>query len=234
MVQKFVSVLKDFTHLFLPHYCLAGCGNDELDADEQLCFQCIQSLPETGFFNSFDNPVEKIFFGRTKIQHAGAAYYFTKDSLLQYLIKQLKYRNNKEIGYALGRLVGLQLLDSERFSSIDALIPLPLNSKKEALRGYNQAAIICEGIASVLQKPILTKAVKRIYFTETQTKQNRLQRWQSMQHVFTVKNKELLRNKHILLVDDIVTTGATLEACASVMNEVENCVVSIATVAYTI
>ncbi|MBN8836715.1 MAG: ComF family protein [Sphingobacteriia bacterium] len=233
MVFNIVSALKDFSHLLFPHHC-EGCGTDVVDTNQLLCIKCIQSLPETNFFNSPGNPVEKIFYGRTKIQHAGASFYFTKDSLLQHLLIQLKYRNNKEAGIALGKLTGLFLKDAERFSGIDALVPLPLNPKKEARRGYNQATVICNGITSVISKPVIPDAVERVLFTETQTKQDRLHRWQNMQHVFSIKNPKLLKDKHVLLVDDVVTTGATLEACASVISTVEGCMVSIATTAYTI
>jgi len=229
----FKSYLKDFSHLLFPHNCV-GCGTDVLNENDQLCLKCFTQLPETGFFHSQDNPVEKAFYGRLDIAHAAAAYYFTKDSLLQRLMVRLKYRNDKKAGLYLGRLTGSMLKDAKRFNDVDVLIPLPLNPKKEQERGYNQAAIICEGIAETWPKPVLKNAVIRKRFTETQTHQNRISRWQNMEGVFAVADKEALRSRHILIVDDVVTTGATLEACASIIGQIDSVTISIATVAYTI
>jgi ComF family protein len=233
MLQAISTYTKSLIHFIFPHQC-EGCGTDILNEKDLLCTKCLHQLPATNFFLLPNNPVEKIFYGRTAIEHAAAAYYFTKESLLQHLLIQLKYRNNKNAGIALGNQVGFLLNKANRFATIDVLVPLPLNPKKESKRGYNQATAICEGITTIFNKPIILNAVERILFTETQTKQDRTHRWQNMQHVFAVKNRTAIEGKHILLVDDVVTTGATLEACAAVMNELPNTKVSIATVAYTI
>ena len=199
-----------------------------------LCAECFLKLPETGFIQQPGNPVENIFYGRIKVEAAAAAYYFTKDSLLQHLIVQLKYKGNQDVGFYLGKLLGHQLLQSGRFSDIDAIIPLPLNKRKEKKRGYNQAAVIADGIAEIWQKPILKNCAERLIFTETQTHKDRISRWQTMENVFAVTDKISLENKHILLIDDIVTTGATLEACGAKILEVPGTKLSILTVAYTI
>ncbi|MDE3235701.1 MAG: ComF family protein [Bacteroidota bacterium] len=233
MISRLQTYLKDFSHLLFPHYC-EGCGTDTLSSSSILCAQCSFQLPVTNFTQTADNPVEKTFFGRVHIEKATAAFYFTKDSLLQQLLIELKYRNHKEAGIYLGKLLGHQLQQSDRFSDIDALVPLPLNPKKEQKRGYNQAEIICKGIHEVWNKPILTNVVTRVQFTETQTKQDRVHRWQNMKDVFAVTNRQQITGKHILLVDDVVTTGATLEACAAAMQKDSGTTISIATVAYTI
>ncbi len=225
--------LPDFLHLFYPHNC-EGCGSDILYDTQFLCTRCTQRLPATDFFTNPFNPIEKLFYGRCDVVHAGAAYYFTKDSLLQHLLVQLKYRNNKEAGYFLGRMMGQSLILSKRFDDVDALIPLPLNRKKEYMRGYNQALLICEGISRVWHKPVLKDAVGRTRFTETQTHQNRVSRWQNMEGVFEVTRPDLLQNKHVLLVDDVITTGATLEACGSLIAKTDGARLSIAAAAYTI
>ena len=224
---------SDLLHLFYPHNC-EGCGTDILYDSQFLCARCLHRLPETGFFSTTSNPIEKLFYGRAHITNAGAAYYFTKESLLQHLLIELKYRNNKEAGFFLGRMMGYALKKSERFTDVEVLVPLPLNEKKEHLRGYNQATVICEGISEVFNRPILTNSVVRTRFTETQTLQNRVSRWQNMEHVFQVSDPESLQNRHILLVDDVITTGATLEACGSSILEVEGVRVSIGAAAYTI
>jgi len=233
VLQKLKSYLNDFSHLLYPHNC-EGCGTDVLNDDAILCTKCLFDLPETNFTNTKNNPVEKIFYGRLNIIAATAAYYFTKNSLLQHLMIQLKYRNNKDIGFFLGKQLGYQLQESERFNDVDVLVPLPLNPKKEKKRGYNQAMIICEGIASVWQKPVLKNALIRTQFTETQTQQDRIHRWQNMQHVFAVADKNSLQDKHVLLVDDVITTGATLEACGNTIVNILNTQLSIATLAWTI
>jgi ComF family protein len=224
---------NDFTHLIFPHNC-EGCGTDVLEKTQHLCAQCFVALPETGFLAHAENPVARNFYGRIPLQQAGAAFFFTKESMLQHLIFQLKYRGNTTIGVYLGNLLGKYLAASPLYNTVDALVPLPLNSKKERKRGYNQAKIICEGIAEVWNKPILDQAVIRKVFTKTQTHENRINRWQNMEGVFAVAQPEAIAGKHILLVDDVVTTGATLEACGTPILEVENTQLSIATVAYTI
>ena len=233
MFATIKSYLNDFSHLLYPHNC-EGCGTDVLNDDGFLCAKCLHGLPETGFINTPGNPVEKSFYGRLKIEHAAASYYFTKDGLLQHLISLLKYKQHKEMGIFLGKLIGHQLLASNRFNSVEALLPLPLNERKEQKRGYNQAQLICDGIAEVWQKPVLSNAVVRTVFTQSQTNKNRIDRWQNMEGVFSVAHANQLANKHILLVDDITTTGATLEACGNKILQVPNTKLSILTVAFTI
>lgn len=233
MLKTITAVLNDFSHLFFPHNC-AGCGSDILENDAMLCLKCFTELPVTGFVEQPNNPVEKIFYGRITVEQAGSAFYFTKDSTMQRLMIELKYRNNKNAGFYLGKLLGMQLAQCERFNAVDVIIPLPLNPKKEKKRGYNQAAIIAEGIKTEWAKSTLNTAVGRKIYTGTQTQKGRVERWQNMQDVFMVKNAEVLQDKHILLVDDVVTTGASLEACASAILKVQGTKISIATVAYTI
>ncbi len=227
------NLLNDFLHLFFPHNCL-GCGTDVLDNKHQLCARCFTALPETGFIPAAGNPVEKIFYGRIDVLLAGAAYYFTKQSALQNTIFSLKYKSNQEAGIYLGKLLGNKIKESKRFEDVDVLVPLPLNNKKQFKRGYNQAEVICKGIAEVWKKPINTDVVLRSINTKTQTHKNRVARWQSMQGVFDVNNVKELEGKHILLVDDVVTTGATLEACGDMLlSNIPGIKLSIATVAVT-
>jgi ComF family protein len=233
MRTTITNALTSFTHLFFPHNCI-GCGSDALQHDAVICPKCHHSLPLTGFMPQPGNPVEKIFYGRVTIQQAGSLLYFTKNSIVQHLVFALKYRGNKEAGYYLGRLLGMEIQASARFNEVDAIIPLPLNKKKEKKRGYNQAALIAEGIQQVWNRPVINNAALRKYFTETQTHKGRTARWQNMQHVFAPGDIEGLQNKHLLLVDDVVTTGASLEACANALQVIAGVKISIATVAYTI
>jgi len=231
--MPFLTDLKEsFLHFLFPHVC-EGCGTDVLNHDHFLCLQCHSSLPKTDFHLYPNNPIEKIFWGRLPLTNATAQYYFTKDSAMQHLMHQLKYRGNKELGVYLGRLMGHALSQSNRFLYVDALIPLPLFPAKERKRGFNQAMVLCQGIAEVLEKPILKNAITRTSHTDSQTKKNRVQRWENMEGRFEISDKEAIKGKHLLLVDDVVTTGATLEACGAELLEVENVQLSVATLCFS-
>lgn len=220
------EITRSFIHLLFPHVC-TGCGNDILQKESMLCMRCINALPETSFEQHANNPVEKLFWGRLPLAAAAAQFYFNKESLMQHLMHQFKYKGNKELGLQLGRMMGEQLLRSGRFTA-DALVPLPLFPAKEKKRGYNQAAILCEGMAEVMDIPVLHKAVIRPQHTETQTKKGRVERWKNIEGKFILADAAAIRNKRLLLVDDVVTTGATLESCGNELLKPENAQLSIA------
>ena len=230
---KLKSSIPDLVHLFFPHVCI-GCGTDVLDNQHQLCLRCLSDLPVTNFFSQPNNPVEKKFYGRMPVKNGGAGYFFTKDSLLETLIYELKYKGNKDIGIYLGQILAKFLALSGRFDEVDVLVPLPLNPKREKKRGYNQASAICAGISSEWKKPVIEKAVIRKVYTETQTQRGRVTRWKNMEGVFAVSDSSAIKNKHILLVDDVITTGASLEACGSEILKVAGTTLSIATLAATV
>lgn len=225
------KLFNDFIHLLYPHNC-AGCGSDLLENDQSICIHCYTNLPETNYAALPGNPIEKIFYGRLNVEEATAGYYFSKSSVLQRLIHQLKYNGNIEVGHQLGQWLGLQIQKSNRFTSIDALIPLPLYASKEKKRGYNQATVLCEGISEVLNIPILNNIVLRMRYTETQTKKGRTERLQNVDGSFELSDSSVLYQKHLLLVDDVITTGATLEACGLAIKEADNITLSVATLAW--
>jgi ComF family protein len=225
------NILSGTVHLFYPHIC-TGCGSDILEENTLLCLRCIHDLPHTNFAQYSNNPVEKYFWGRLPISAGYSEFYFSKEFLIQHLIHQLKYKDDTNIGFYLGELMGKTLLNSNRFNSIDALIPLPLYADKEHKRGYNQAAVICNGMSSVMNIPVLNGHVIRQHATETQTRKHRTERWENVKGSFKVIKESTLKNKHLLLVDDVITTGATLEACGSILLQTENVKLSIATLAY--
>ncbi|UEG51078.1 ComF family protein [Ferruginibacter lapsinanis] len=223
-------ILDNTVHLFYPHICM-GCGSDLLKKDSLLCLRCIDDLPETNFAQHANNPIEKIFWGRIPLVAAHSQYYFAKDALIQRLIHQLKYDGNKEIGVYLGEMTGRSLQNSNRFKNMDALIPLPLFPEKERKRGYNQATVICEGISNILQIPVLDNVVARQKFTETQTKKHRTERWENVAESFVVKDADAIKGKNLLLVDDVVTTGATFEACGNTLLQIADVQLSIVALA---
>lgn len=231
MIAQLKNIFSSTLHLFYPHTC-TGCGSDLLEENNLLCLKCLHNLPHTNFAALANNPVEKYFWGRIPLEAAYSEFYFSKEFLVQQLIHQLKYKGDTGIGFYLGEIMGRTLLKSSRFNSIDALIPLPLYADKERKRGYNQAAIICNGISSIINKPVLNGAVIRRHATETQTRKHRTERWENVKDSFIVHNEKELAGKDLLLVDDVVTTGATLEACGTKILEVPGCKLSIATLAY--
>jgi len=231
MIAQLKNIVSSTLHLFYPHIC-TGCGSDLLEKDSLLCLKCIHNLPHTGFADLPNNPVEKYFWGRIPITAAYSQFYFSKEFLIQHLIHQLKYKDDTEIGFYLGEIMGKTLLESSRFSSVDALVPLPLYADKEHKRGYNQAAVICNGMSVTMNVPVLNGAVIRQHATETQTRKHRTERWENVKQSFKVVKEKELAGKHLLLVDDVVTTGATLEACANVILNATDAKLSIATLAY--
>lgn len=225
------EIMADAMHLFYPHIC-TGCGSDLLSKNDLLCLDCIKELPHTNFACYENNPIEKVFTGRIRISAAHSEFYFSKGQLIQQLIHQLKYKSNIDIGIYLGEIMGNTLVRSKRFSQIDYLIPLPLYPDKEARRGYNQAGVICSGIYNSTNIPVMTGNVIRRRPTETQTRKHRVERWQNVEGSFIINDAGSLAGKHVLLVDDVITTGATLEACGQVILQVPGSSVSLCSLAH--
>lgn len=232
MIAAIKTTFHNISHLFFPQLCL-GCGNDTVQNNEPICIECLYQLPATNFEQIKDNMVTKALSGRVSFTQACALYYFTKKSILQSLIFQLKYKQQSNVGLALGKLMGQKLIQSKLYETVDLLIPLPLHPKKLHKRGYNQAQLLCQGIQTVWNKPILHNAVTRQHNTKTQTKKSRINRWENMQGVFKIKNERALIGKHILLVDDIMTTGASIESFYQAVQNISNIKISICTLAYT-
>lgn len=220
-------------HLLYPQICF-GCGTDELEKTMPLCHRCIHDLPTTDFFSIDENIVEKIFWGRVPVQHAGALLFFTKNSLVQDLMTQLKYHHNKKVGILLGNLIGEAIAVEERFKQIDLLIPIPILSSKTQSRGYNQSQVIALGIQQKWSRPIETQVLVKKSWSNTQTMKNRKSRMQQVPDLFMVQNVENIKGKNILLVDDVLTTGATLEAAIDCLMKGAPASVSIAVAAYTL
>lgn len=220
------EIRSSLLHYLFPHNC-EGCGTGLAGHDSCLCLRCTDALPETGFERWPDNPIERKFYGRIPLEHATAQYFFTKDSLLQHLVHQVKYRGNKELGLQLGRMMGNVLKHSGRFQA-DLLVPLPLFARRQRKRGYNQSTILCEGMAEVLHLPFRENIITRPEHTETQTRKGRMERWKNIEGKFLLTDPHAIAGKHILLVDDVITTGATLESCGAALLQAEDVRLSIA------
>jgi ComF family protein len=191
----------------------------------------MQQLPRTGYQHYEHNPIEKIFRGRVNIRHAMAAYYYRNPSLLQSLVYRFKYHHRQDIALQLGRQIGYMLLQSKWLHEINCIVPVPLSKSRERSRGYNQAALLAAGIAAVTHKPVITHVLVRANYSSSQTKKNRELRWENVENAFALKNTADIRNQHILLVDDVITTGATTEACCLTLQQ-EKVDVSVCSLAY--
>ena len=225
------TYLADFVSLLFPQLC-AACGESLVAGEELICMECRFSLPFTNFHLHADNIVAQQFWGRIKLEAAYALLYFIKGGKVQNLVHGLKYKGMKEIGSLLGEMAGTQLAKNEIFKTVDLVIPVPLHKKRLKQRGYNQAEWFAKGIAAQLNVPLETGNLVRPSPTETQTHKSRFDRYGNMQDVFTVNYLENLAGKHILLVDDVVTTGSTLEACGLQLLKIDGLRLSVAAIAY--
>ena len=220
-------------HLLYPQICF-GCGTDQVEKAMPLCHKCIQDLPFTDFFSINENPVEKIFWGRADIKNAGALLFFTKDSLVQTLITVLKYHHNKKVGIVFGKLMGEAIAVEEKFKQIDLIIPIPISASKINSRGFNQSEVIAIGMQQVWHRPIINNVLIKRSWSNSQTKKNRKARLQQLPDLFYLQKPTSIEGKHILLVDDVLTTGATLEAAVTSLMTGSPASVSIAVAAYTL
>lgn len=230
---KIISFLKGFTHLFYPHICLQ-CATEELLDSQVICDACESTLPYTHFVQMENSPVDKVFWGRVPIQKASSILYFTKESIVQKLIAELKYKQNKKAGYLLGKLMAQQLMTSSSYEHIDFLVPIPISKQKARKRGFNQTEIICQSMISYGFPARLFVGLKKNKNTATQTHKDRLQRNSQINNIFTLDNKLLLKDKHILIIDDVLTTGATIEAAVHCIQSAGPAMIYIATAAYTL
>ena len=200
--------------------------------ENMICTDCRFTLPFTNFHLQPDNIVAKQFWGKVELQGAYALYYFAKGGKVQNLMHHFKYKGMQEIGVLLGNIAGEQLVKNNIFNSVDVIIPVPLHKNRLKERGYNQSTCFANGLAQKLNAAVDDDNLVRVKSTETQTHKSRFSRFENMQEVFKIINPEKLIGKHILLVDDVVTTGSTLEACSLQLLKIEGLKLSIATIAY--
>lgn len=216
--------------LFYPNLCFA-CEQRPAPKNSSICVHCEYHITPTNYHLMADNPVMERFWGRIPLQHASSCFAFTKGGLLQNLIHQLKYENKPEIGVELGKIYGALLKNCPPYDTVNYIIPVPLHPKKKHARGYNQAAMFAQGLALGMDKEWSEDFLIKVEHTETQTKKSRLDRFANVESAFGLANVEEIKGKHLLLVDDVITTGATLEACAATLLEVEGVKVSLAAIA---
>jgi len=224
-------LFDDIISLFYPRLC-AGCDEPLVKGEDVLCLNCLADLPRTNYHIFEENPIFQIFTGRVNITSATSFCRFDKGGRLQHLLHQLKYRGNREVGRKMGFLFGTDLIQNILYQDIDAIIPVPLHPKKEKKRGFNQSVEICKGLSESMNRPLILGNLIREVHSSSQTRKGRFERWENVSGIFSIKNDTFLNGKHLLLVDDVVTTGATLEACCEPLLKLPDVKVSIATLAY--
>ncbi len=226
-----LKAISNLFNLFFPRKC-NHCGNNLDKTEAEVCKKCLFEIPKTNFHTDLENPVCKSFWGRVKVEFASSEFYFTQKSILQNLLHHLKYHNKKELAFELGKYMGTRLLSRNTFKDCDILIPVPLHPSKKKKRGYNQSEWIAKGLSEKLNIPLDTTTLLRHINSKSQTKKSRDERWENVRSAFNVRKTDDFSAKHILLVDDVITTGATIEACAARLIENLGVKLSIVSLAY--
>lgn len=224
-----MNVFKGILDLIFPVICL-NCSNALVTHEAVICTFCAVKLPVTNYHTHPINSMSKALWGRVNIDFATAFLYFKKAGMTQELLHQLKYKGRKDIGINLGQRFGNQIKENYFIKTTDFLMPVPLHKTKTASRGYNQSEVICKGLSEVLDIPICNSLL-RIADTQTQTKKRRFERWLNVSEKFSIDKPEYLEGKQILLVDDVFTTGATIEACCLAFDGIKDISIGVATLA---
>lgn len=221
-----MRLFNNLINLFFPDLCVV-CNSKLHESEQHICMECLLLLPKTNFHKQPENRLEQFFAGRIPFQRAAAYAYFVKNGSIQHIIHDLKYKHNPAIGRYIGELCGENIKDSEFISAIDLLVPVPLHPKREKQRGYNQSLEICKGIATITGIPINSTTLIRKINNQSQTKNSRFDRWKNVEEIFAITNPGSFVGKHILLVDDVITTGSTLESGAKEILKCDGAKVSI-------
>lgn len=225
-----MKILTDLFRLFYPEMC-CGCDEQLIQNEQLICTNCRHDLPLTNFTSLSENDITQSFYGRVNVEKGYSLLFFRKEGITQKIIHELKYRGNEQIGTFFGNWLGEILLEKREFTDIDFIIPVPLHPKKLQQRGYNQVTKFGESLGKHLQIQFLENELVRVSATKTQTFKARFERFSNVDTKFLLKNPEIFNDKHILLIDDVITTGATLEACANEFQKSENCKISMVTMA---
>lgn len=224
-----MSWFSDFFSLIFPRVC-QSCRTPLLKGEQTICTKCIATLPYTRYWEYNDNPVAQKFWGQVDIVAATSLLHFRKGTKIRKLVHLLKYKGNTDVGYKLGLLLGSNIKQNSHFSDVDIVVAVPLHPKKQKKRGYNQSDFIADGVAEALGATPMPNLIRRKQNNETQTRKNRVERYQNVRSIFEVLEPSLAAGKHILIVDDVITTGATVESCAAELLSSTSCKVSIASV----
>lgn len=227
-----MNPLNDLLGLIYPNICRV-CGKSLFRHEKILCMKCFHHLPSARFKNDRNNPAAQVFWGRVPFQFVITALLYNKGNAVQKLVHELKYRSSRETGIFLGEILGKEIAQKVPDAVIECIMPVPLHPKKQKKRGYNQSELLARGMSGILDIPVDISHLYRREFSSTQTRKSKYQRWQNVENIFAVKKAEELQGRNILLVDDVITTGATLEACARQLLQIEGLKLSVGAVAFT-
>jgi len=219
--SKLAKILNDISNILVPEVCF-GCNAHLLAGEHLLCTPCRNDLPLTDYTFNVENPVDRIFYGRINIKKANSFLFFSENGSVQQLLHHLKYKNQEKIGVFLGDWFGQTIKENGFIDEIDLVIPVPLHPKKRKQRGYNQVTLFGQRLAEHLEAEYEEHLLIKTSNAKTQTKKGRIGRWNDNSSLFTVSNPGTVQGKNVLLVDDIITTGATIELCAKALQESEN------------
>ncbi len=224
------TILNSLLSLFFPETCCA-CGNPIVEGETFICLHCLCKLPLTGYHQHLSNPAEERFRGKFEYEKIASFLHFEKGGHAQKIVHQIKYKNNEVFGIWLGQCMAEEIAVSDFFSEIDLIVPIPLHKKKRKKRGYNQAEALASGISQKLGIPCNIENLQKIKANTSQTKKGRYERWLNSLETFMVRDTEIFANKHILLIDDVITTGATIESCVHCIQSNNNTKISVLTLA---
>jgi ComF family protein len=233
VLTAFASLAQNVLHLFYPDLCVA-CDRELRQGDSCFCFGCQLKLTPSDMYRQQENEFTNRFWGRLPLVSGAALYYFQRRSPIQRALHQLKYHNHPDVALRLGRTFGRKLARAPGFDSVELIVPVPLHPRKERLRGYNQSALLARGLAETIGVPAQLRALQRRHYAESQTRKKRLERFKNVEAVFALPQPNLVRDRHVLLVDDVLTTGATLESCGRLILDVPGTRLSLATIAIAV
>lgn len=228
-----ISFWARLLDLISPRLCVV-CGNRLAVTEETLCSKCYLHLPRTDFGHDlYENVMAKLFWGQMAIEKATALFYYEPHAETAQILYEMKYKNHPEIGVVMGRMMAKELMRNGLFEGIDAIVPVPLARKRERQRGYNQSLELARGVSEVTGLPIANKVVRRTKFVGSQTQRGRWERNENVEDVFELVDSDSISGKHLLLIDDVVTTGATIIACAQEMQKASNVKFSVLALGYS-
>lgn len=230
MENTLKTYFLSFIHLFFPRQC-AVCGTSLQEGEEGICLKCNLDMPRTNYHLSKDNPIERLFWGKMPLERATSYFFYHKGSDFRRILHQLKYGGRKDLGEVMGRFMAAELAGTGFFKDIDVIVPVPLHPRKQKMRGYNQSECVADGVSAVTGIPVDCDSVFRSKYTDTQTRKSVYERWENVDGIFGLRHPGQFRGRHILIIDDVLTTGSTTTACADVFRYVEGVRISVLTLA---
>ncbi|MBI2721890.1 MAG: ComF family protein [Bacteroidetes bacterium] len=226
-----MALINDFMSLIYPRRCEA-CGILLFLQEEYICNLCSIGLPRSNYHKNTDNELTKVFAGRIPFKHVMSYFIFEKSGRVQHLLHQIKYQNQKELAFFLGQQYAKELIQDKFKTDFDLIVPIPLHKNKLKSRGFNQSEWFAKGLSETLNILVDITSMIRHEETATQTKKKKYERWENVEGIFLITNKSKLKGKHVVLVDDVITTGATIEAAWQALKDIEGVKISVIALAF--